>query len=237
MRKHFTKVRTHDGSPTFSYLNKELMHNKSGAFSETVHSYLPVLFALKKSGLSYKLTSIGLGLAYIEILCIAYFVKNCIDLSSFVLYSYESDSFLRHSFQKYCLGTLESSEMTEIYKSIVMRSAQYFQISKKSIQDLLKLAIKKKIILKPSFTEKSKNQETSHGLFFDAFSPKTSNNIWSKESLDNLFSSRISEKKCILSSYAKNRLLKEALKQHKFRDIHKAGFEKRHCTYAIRGIS
>lgn len=236
MKNPYKKVITDDGSPTFSYLNKELMHHKKGAFLETVHTYLPILFDLSKFHLPFKLTNVGLGLAYIEILCMAYFIKYKIENTPFILYSYESNLFLKDSFQKYCHRKLESSEMLDIYDGIVFKSAQYFCISESSIKDLLKSVINNKIILKSSFTLKSVNNDTSHGVFFDAFSRKTTQELWHEDCLNNLLSFNISDKKCIFSSYAKNSLLKAALKKEGFIDIEKPGFQKRHCTYALRGL-
>ena len=225
-------VLTEDGSPTFRDLGsetQETMHHRGGAYSETQLIYGNPLRACLQAGLS-SAVSVGLGLGYNEILVATEALKNQIPVAEFRLLSFESEKPLRDSFVGWVGGQKNS-----VYDQI----AGLFEYDISKIQNWLHEALEQKTwILEESLNAERLSQPSEQYacLFYDAFSSKTSPDLWSEEFL-NLFFAKFCAPTSVVSTYACTGALKRSLKEQNFELLLKPGFNgKRLRTTGIRGF-
>lgn len=250
-------VKTADGSYSANFKDGEWMHNSQGAFSETVYIYLPVIKetfrSLSKDQASTQicLGSIGLGLGYIELLaCGELFANYRSEYTSFQIVSYESDWYLRNSFDFFLKNSsaiiereinkkVEEITIDFVYFSIVFHVCNYFKISLQEFSVFLQTAISRKIVqLNAAFSGKHDTQTEGEnavfrGICFDAFSAHTSPELWDENLLENLMAH--ADPICFFGTYASKCSLKRILKSHGFTLHKKSGFQgKRESTFAVR---
>jgi len=219
----------------------ELMHSESGAFSETIYIYLPVLESIVKNNLKPIFLSIGLGAGYIEIMIVAYLMKNLYlknNINEFCVESFEGEARLIHFFRSYFLEKEIPLPFKNCYENILELNSNYFELDK----NILKLEIKNLIMAnKINFNQKFLNSTILkipvYGIFFDAFSSNSSPELWEEDLIQNILSTKNAENKCIFATYASKNILKKILKFNKFLIHKKKGFSgKRECIYAERNL-
>lgn len=228
----FTLESTQDGSPTLRMSDGgESMHHSAGAALETQYIYkTPIELALKNLN-NCNLHVLGLGLGYIEI--------------SWAIELYKISQF------KKIESTLSSFEveieLVENFMSWVSAPGSddsvYSQICK-HLDPEVPVAEIKKILLK-NFEKHSvggdllleyKKSQKAHVICFDAFSSKTSQELWSADFLD-AYIKKCTQEDCIFTTYACTGVLKRVLKDNGFEMIPRFRFKGwRDSTFAVRGI-
>jgi hypothetical protein len=236
----FTIETTEDGSPTLRLrlsdgTGGESMHHSGGAAAETEYIYKSVIEAALQVLPELKLAVVGLGLGYIEI---SWAIANLNNFrnekkngkkeikSTFV--SFEAEEDLKTNFL-----TWIATGKPEIYNTVC--SAMDKNSSIDEIRKLLELNLQK-FALKGDLVKEFEKDKTWNVICFDAFSKKTSEELWTEDFLNELLQKSCHED-CILTTYACTGALKRALKQNNFRLIERTRFKgKRDSTLAVRGI-
>lgn len=230
-------VQTADGSPTFRDLesqNLETMHHSGGAYQETQLIYgNAVRFALSCGSRSF--LSVGLGLGYNEILIAHECLKNEINFDKVNMLTFESEMQLKEDFLSWLRGDGQG-----IYNQV----CGFFSSPPQAIRNWLLQAFESQSwilegALKSGFDGDSENRFSnnlkSNCIFYDAFSSKTSPDLWTEDYL-NRFLGQFAAKECIFSTYACTGSLKRSLKTNSFQLFLLPGFGgKRLRTTAIRG--
>ncbi|WP_397600126.1 MnmC family methyltransferase [Silvanigrella sp.] len=220
----------------------ELMHSESGAFSETIYIYLPVLESILKNNLKPIFLSIGLGAGYIEIMIVAFLMKNLYlrdNINDFCIESFESENRLIYFFKSYFLEKEIPTPFKNCYDHILELNANYFKLDKNALKlEIKNLIIANKINFNQKFLMTTNLKTPVFGIFFDAFSSHSSPELWETELIENIFSIKNAENKCIFATYASKNLLKKQLKSNQFHIHKKKGFSgKRECIYAERNLT
>jgi hypothetical protein len=222
---NYELVWTADGSPSLSWADKELMHHRGGALSETDKIYGEVITeTLVKGGLHF--ISVGLGLGYNE-LCIA---RECVKHNIFdvQILSFESDSFLVRQFLNFINGN-----KNEVHEKIF----SLMNLNQTHLEFLKKLYENKSFRIEGSLSKNTTPDCKAHCILYDAFSSKTSPELWQEEFL-NYFLQNFCEPNCLFSTYACTGALKRALKNHEFEVVIREGFHgKRNSTLGRRGFT
>ena len=99
--KDFIPVLTADGSPTLRGREGEHMHSLEGALAETVYIYGSVTQTVLEENWPLRFVSVGLGLAYVELVVIAQAISRKAPWAEFYLHSFESDDFLRETLMRF----------------------------------------------------------------------------------------------------------------------------------------
>lgn len=241
---------TLDGSPTLrlkaSPVNCEVageqkppesMHHSAGAAGETQYIYgtalkktfegiaqVNQLKPIIQAGASnLHVLVVGLGLGYIEILAAG--IKQDFPQIKLSITSYETDIDLKQNFQKWIAG----SDEFLIYDE-VCRHLGYEPATIKAILQNVDLQIKVGL---GAATEYSL---PAQAICFDAFSRKTTEELWNEEFLKK-FLLQAASKDCVFTTYACTGDLKRALISQGFTFIKRPGFtQKRDSTLGLRGI-
>lgn len=226
-------VLTADGSPTFKDLGSdsaETMHHRGGAYSETQLIYGDPLRIALKDG-ARRFLSVGLGLGYNEILVAVECLRNSVSPREAHLVSFESEDILRSSFKNWLSG-----EENEVYQNI----ASFFNFDTLKIKHWLNQSLEsnnwqvKHALNNDVFLDL---KEPSDCIFYDAFSSKTSPELWAEDFL-NAFFEKICSANSVVTTYACTGALKRSLKKQNFELLLKPGFNgKRTRTMGIRGWS
>jgi hypothetical protein len=244
----FQVIPTADGSPTARLGEGETMHSLRGAFGETVYIYGTALdraTALLADSMadSPRVLSLGLGLGYIEILSAAYSLKNNVGLFG---ESFELVPELISSFKSW-LNEEAVSPMVpfSVYDDILNRTASAVSdstgltreaaISTTEIKDRLRSAVlNSDWLLRPALDLETEFTQAFHCVAFDAFSSKSTPELWSREFLDHFLKSACGNA-CVLSTYACTGHLKRALIDAGFAlEIREGYASKRDSTLATR---
>lgn len=233
MKNEFAQTRftieiTEDGSPTLRLPEDgESMHHSGGAAAETEYIYKSVIEEALKRLPDLKVVVVGLGLGYIEISwAIACLKQNKKLQSSFI--SFEVDKDLQKNF----LNWLESNE-AQIYDDVCKALDAGVSIEK------IKELIKKNLVInqiRGDLAAEFPRDNSCHLICFDAFSKKTSEQLW-KENFLNEFLQLACHENCILTTYACTGALKRTLKHNGFQLLERNRFKgKRDSTLAVRGV-
>ena len=226
---------TSDNSPTLRLPPTwEPMHALDGAFTETQYIYAPTVASALDTGLNPRIISIGLGLGYNEILiaCEA-LIKDkpgvCID-------SYESVDALRLFFKNWLAHPEDlPQDIHSIYNQILELYAQKYQLEPQRIRSFLQTLLNNHQLLLLGAISEETTVTPSHGILFDAFSSKSSPELWTEEFLKE-FLRKASSDVCYLSTYASKGTLHRSLKFNGFSSEKKPGFGvKRESTFAYKG--
>jgi hypothetical protein len=233
--KHELEI-TGDGSPTLRSERGqgESMHHSGGAFSETLQIYGSVLKEAFERVKKVGVLSVGLGLGYNELLV------SALDLShpgsDVRLRSFETDPFLTQHFVDFLNDQLPEGEIKENYEIITDLWAKNFNLQSENIRkNLLYLMNEKKFRLEGDYS-KVDQHEKMNVILYDAYSSKTSQELWSEEFLKSSLADWAAED-CILATYACTGPLKRALLANQFQFVKKDGFfGKRNSTQGRRGV-
>lgn len=243
----FKKIETADGSPSLEWLSTgEAMHNRQGAFSESVALYgAAVRHSLEKHKKAYVL-SMGLGLGYNELITLAFCLAS--DIKDIYMESFEIHPLLQSQWLQWLEGeSLKdkssdiainkncTSQLAEIYHQIAWRCENHFHLKKNILRfHLQKLAAEKRWLLREGLDESTEFSQKFHCILYDPFSAKTNPECWS-ESYITSFLEKACLPDCLLVTYAAKGTLKRSLKKQGFVVNNPEGFGgKRQCTFAER---
>jgi S-adenosyl-L-methionine-dependent methyltransferase len=239
----FLFVVTQDGSPTLRLTSpegeSESMHSLRGAFSETVYIYGAAIERCLKERFEPRILSLGLGLGYVELLAVALQLRDA-PTSEFGGESFELLPELREFFYSWTLGELEKvpADFVRAYDEILDFTARATGIESSRIRSQLAELLKTgRWVLSGPLDAKTEVHGPFGCLCFDAFSSKTSPDLWTEEFLDQFFA-KVAAPGCVLSTYACTGALKRTLKANRFDVTIRAGFgSKRDSTFAVRELS
>ena len=252
----FKFVQTRDGSPSvyvaldgvepedLSLPPKERlepMHNLRGAFSETIYIYGICLETCLARGFTPRVLSLGLGLGYVEVLSAALFEKHGISELEAGGESFELIPELREWFAGWVLSSGNvPPDFLATYEAILERTAAETGVSADRIRArLVSMLSNQRWVLSGPLSAETVAQGKINGIFgavcFDAFSSKTSPDLWTVEFLAKFYSV-VSAPECVTSTYACTGALKRVLEQLQFSVEIRPGFaHKRASTFAVRG--
>lgn len=233
MKFEYKTVVTGDGSPTLSLgPTWEHMHALEGAFTETQYIYQPTIEKAFKAVPNPVFLSLGLGLGYNELLIAFEALKN--NQTPELIASYESVVPLRELFQDWLEN--KKNPLSPVYDQITELYAGKYGIASADAKELL-LKLLHNGKLKLLGAVENETLPASHAILFDAFSHKTSPELWTQEFLDAFFK-KSSAEPCFISTYACNGGLKRALRANSFTLAVQPGFgRKRHSMFAHKILS
>lgn len=231
---------TGDGSPTLRPQKKESMHHMGGAAGESVYIYYEALvryFQLPSRKAELSVLSFGFGMGYNEILAVLFFLKNRLSLGRLSLFSHEKDLFLYELFNFWLKDSASAdSVFDEVYAGIERALATIGPpISKAELKDALGwiLESKKWSQLGPVTTV-----DDFTGLydivFFDAFSAKTNDYLWTESFLSDFFKAQLNPV-FVFSTYACTGVLKRVAVNCKADFVKRDGYQgKRNASLIFR---
>jgi hypothetical protein len=231
----FEILKTQDGSPTLKALDlstQESMHHSGGAWSETLYIYGTALELLNQIQKPWRVLSVGLGLAYNEMMTFAALSENQQKLQA--LTSFEAHTFLRESLDAWL--NKEPCELSSIYDEV--KTLCENQFDSKYLFTQLQEARQTQIwnILGALGKSDCGNSNPHELIYYDAYSSRSNPELWQEEFLSK-FLAAYAAPQCIFATYACTGSLKRALSQQGFKLKRRAGFQgKRDSTLAIRGI-
>lgn len=230
MSVEYKHILTGDGSPTLSMAPTwERMHAEEGAFTERQYLYQPLVEKAFQAVAEPVFLSLGLGLGYNEF--IIAFESLLRSQTPALIASYETVDFLKEAFVNWLND--EPSVLAEVYDQIAaLYSQKYERKPSDAKKFLLQMLEKNKLrLLGPV---EAIDPPVSHGILFDAFSPKTCPQLWTPEFLNRFFE-QASGTPCYVATHACNSGLKKALKKNGFTlEIQKGFGRKRESLSAYR---
>lgn len=239
----FEVVVTDDGSYTARIGAGETMHSMRGALGETVYIYGSAFERIHQmlhaEAKTPRILSLGLGLGFVEIVAAAVAVKFETPLSG---ESFELDPRLIQSFKNWVAGGAQIPGHIPhmAYDKSLAMTATAYSLSPNLIQEKLKNALSDQTWvlsgpLRPdTFQNRSVEQRCFNAVAFDAFSSKSTPELWTREFLDP-FLKEACDSNCVLSTYACTGHLKRALVDAGFTLEIREGFaSKRDSTLAWR---
>lgn len=244
----FTFEVTADGSPTVRLGDtgalSEAMHSLKGAFSETVYIYGTALtkafdeFSESAKTSEMNILSLGLGLGYVEILAAAKCLerKNRLLISRLRGESFELVPELRDWFINWATGQgAVPDAFKDVYDDILVRTSDETKTPTAEIRAFVsELLLSGRWAIRGALTSEVKLSYRFNCICFDAFSSKTSPDLWTEAFLLQFFKEACAES-CVLSTYACTGALKRALKACDFEITIRQGFSsKRDSTFAVR---
>lgn len=267
MANEFRFVLTEDGSPTLELLKpdgvREKMHHFRGAYSETGHVYGKALDLAVQKGWPLRVLSLGLGLAYNEIMVGAALASLEAQGQKPMAYvqSFEREGFLSEMFFKWVdefdrleLQDLDGFSLPDTewsqnemnaphfenfkraYNHILLRFSGHYKINPGKVILKLKMMLEKReLIVRESYTAQSGTLGEKFSVFFyDAFSDKVDADLWDGDLLRRTLQASALPQ-AVFATYAAKGVLKKTLKEFDFVLEDMAGFGgKRECTFAIR---
>ena len=223
----YEEILTQDGSPSLRMFGSdgEPMHNRAGALSESRWIYGRLIEPVLNWN-SPRFLSLGLGLGYNEILiCETALQKK----QSWSCVSYEADAKLSENFLSYLERGSSGSKELEIYDKIF----SFFENANEIRHSLFLAYTEKRWIVSTALERQTKTPFQINGFLWDAFSQKTSTELWEEDFLVEFLSRSRDRLACGFSTYACTGSLKRALKKAKFEIEICPGFAgKRNSTLA-----
>lgn len=226
----YKRITTGDSSPSLALPPTwEPMHALEGALTETLYIYRPTVEKAFRFVESPVFISVGLGLGYNEILIACESLKQQKTVGEIL--SYEAVSFLTENFANWL--TRKESVLADIYQEVLSGLAKTYGLEATAIQSHLEElwhSGKLKILGRLEESE----TRPAHGILFDAFSKKTSPELWDENFLDHFFKDA-TQPACFVSTYACSGVLKRALRKNNFTlNIIKGYAKKKESTFAER---
>jgi len=218
------------------------MHSLDGAQSETMYIYGYALDRLAQQKRNtnedwpVRVFSLGLGLGYNEIMTAAFAIKHAW-AEEFEIDSFESVDELRELF----LNWIRSEDLSHrplfqrAYDDISQRMAHAFNVDATEIKKVLLMALQsQRLRLNPALDPETKLASTYSCFLYDAFSAKTSPDLWNEDFLSQLLA-RHSHSHSVFATYACTSALKRSLKRSGYSLHIREGFgAKRESTFAIK---
>lgn len=204
---------TEDLSPTLRPNGKESMHHMGGAASESVYLYYQALDFYFKANpdRTIRVLSFGFGLGYNELITVIYFLENKLDIERLNLISYEKDIFLYDLFNSWLNESVSSDK--SIYDEVlygVLRALAFHNVEismtkiKAKTQEQLANGKWSQLGAVNYINDFSGAYDV---VFYDAYSAKTNELLWSEEFLNEFFKTKLSQK-FVYSTYACTAVLK-----------------------------
>jgi hypothetical protein len=239
LSERFNFITTEDGSPSLSFIaepggHSEAMHNLRGAFGETLYIYGKALDAINELKLTPHVISLGLGIGYNEILSAAVFARDK-QLHDAEIDSFEIDADLRMYFADWICARTVPGEFQKCYDTILSLTANSVGVAQETVRSALNELLKSdRLRLRGALAPTISFDRTYSCYLFDAFSSKTSPELWSEEFIKT-FLNTTSEPRAVFSTYACTGVLKRSLRDCGFDLEIREGFSsKRDCTFAVR---
>lgn len=235
-QKHgFSIETTADGSPTLRG-ERESMHHSGGALAETLLIYGEPLRELFTQLPRPRVFSLGLGLGYVELVTAQ---RALLAKKSFELETRESEQILVETFLAWLDGERESFE-ARVYDGLAgaLVATAPGGPGVDDLKESLRTARREqRWALKGRLGSSGEPLGGRfHGLMYDAFSSKTSPELWSEDALRTLLAEH-GDQDCLFSTYACTGNLKRSLRAEGFFLELREGFRgKRHSTLGRRGI-
>lgn len=230
---------TGDGSPSLRLCQGqdkgEAMHHSGGAAEETELIYGRIIHRCFESIDRPHFISVGLGLGYVELtVAREALLKNN---SSFSMDSFELVPELRESFKSWLKGERLSEEVGDVYTQVLKYILKETSLSPEDVKKFLYGKYQSQHwALQGPLDHKSTFISKAHGVLFDAFSAKTTPELWSEEFLVDFFKKTTAENS-LVSTYASRATLKRALKAADFLVETREGFKgKRNSTLGLKGL-
>jgi hypothetical protein len=241
MSKEIQFVLTNDGSPTAffntegadNFMN-EKMHHAQGAFQETIYVYGPAIqwgFAQMEKP---KILSLGTGLAYNEIISVAFSILFDSELQ---MVSYEKNQDLNDSLIAWLKAhPTESLVPADIYDLILQKTAELFEISESDIKGkMISLYQSGDWKIKGAWDSSDKTQYNV--ILFDFFSGKAMEAFWTQNFLDETIRDNSAEN-CAFATYACTGNLRRALLTSDYKYFKRPGYAwKKNSTFAYKSKS
>lgn len=208
------------------------MHHSGGAAAETDLIYGSCIRAVFDAVKTPAFLVVGLGLGYIE-MAIA---RAALERNQAVraIRSFESLEGLREFFYAWVHAQDLPSEIADIYDAAAAFVLGNSRLSKEDLRKFLRLHFPRPDSVSESLDEKTFFTERYDGILYDAFSSKTSPELWEEDFLTR-FLGKAASPQAFLSTYACKGNLKRALKAEHFEIIQKPGFQgKRNSLFARR---
>lgn len=226
---------TQDGSPTLRLPGDgESMHHMGGAFAETLEIYAePSHWVLTREPQA-RFFSLGLGLGYVEMAVTAAALSLGLRARG---ETRESEEPLRRAFLSWLKGDLPAGEVLSTYEGLAQRFGVWAQVEPQQIRvHLHEQVVSGDWRLAGAFGPSEPPPEGRfHGICYDAFSSKTSPELWGQDFLEGFFREHAAPES-LLTTYACTGNLKRALAQTEFAVLKKSGFQgKKNSTLALRG--
>ncbi|HEY8271386.1 MAG TPA: MnmC family methyltransferase [Pseudobdellovibrionaceae bacterium] len=232
----FTVEITGDGSPSLRLPQGESMHHSGGAAEETELIYGKVIHQCFQAIGTPHFISVGLGLGYVELTVAreALFTQNL----NFTLESFELVPELKEGFKLWLQGQDLNIEIQEVYDQVLKYVLLNSEIPPQKLKELLCQKLENQAwVLHGPLNNHSVFKAKAHCLLFDAFSAKTSPDLWTEEFLVEFFN-KATARDAIVSTYASRTALKRALKTAEFLVNVREGFKgKRNSTLAFKGMA
>lgn len=234
---HLNVYMTADGSPTLMLKRAdhygEKMHHSGGALSESLYIYKMALDEVLTRGWPLRVVSVGLGLAYNELITLAALTEDQIERCD--IYSFEVDCTLIEGFQNWLNQDVASSELADVYRRVAASVARAFDLTTETLRSRAKTALNTgRLELRGAFPERAEDLHDIHLVYFDAFSNKMSPEMWQESALIETWQRNLAAN-CVLATYARTGGLNRVLKKLGFELLPKSGFMgKRESTLAIR---
>lgn len=230
---------TQDGSPTLSLKREdgyvEKMHHSGGALSESLYIYRAALNEALERGWPIRIFSLGLGLAYNEIISISELRKR--EVGEFKIFSFESVTQLREGFKAWA-GGASGGKLAFVLDQVLKQVAQAQEVPAPLLRSWIKAAIADGALeVREGFPADSGEVDQISVCFYDAFSKKMNPELWAEDMLKSTLD-RLLSRNCVLTTYAATGTLNRSLKHLGFSLLDKAGFSgKRESTLAIRELA
>lgn len=227
---------TGDGSPSLRMRQEpaESMHHSGGAAEETELIYGAVIRRCFVQTPAPHFLSVGLGLGYVELtVAREALLRNNFN---FTLESFELVPELRQFFILWLKGENMAPEIQEVYDLALDHVLKGHSLPAEEVKSLLvqKWTHQEWRLQGPLLAE-SLFMSPAQCLLFDAFSAKTSPDLWDEEFLVAFFQKAMAED-AMVSTYACRSALKKALKRTDFAVKVREGFKgKRNSTLGLRG--
>lgn len=239
LKEGFSLIQTADGSPSLIHCIaqdlEEMMHHSAGALTESVYIYTDALklHLSQCEGLpALNIMSVGLGLAYNEILSTALAIK--LNTAPLKIVSFESVDWLVKNWIHWLQD--QPSDLHECYQDICFRTAQVMGVDKDQLIATLRDHYQKGLLQTagPLMAHKFPQQKFDV-IYYDMYSTKMNEEFWSEEYLTELLRVVATKDLCTVSTYAATGKLNRALKSNGFKIFDRPGFAgKRQSTLASR---
>lgn len=231
---------TGDGSPSLRLLKSlredrpdgEAMHHSGGAAAETDLIYGSCIREVFSAVSKPAFIVVGLGLGYIEMLIAKESLLKGLPIQG--IHSFESLEGLRQFFYQWVHDTELPWEISQTYDQAAGFILGESLVTKNQLKDFLKLQFPDLSSISGALETTTEFKLPANGILYDAFSSKTSPDLWEEEFLRQ-FLIKAAGSPSFISTYACKGSLKRALKEQKFEVIQKPGFQgKRNSLFARR---
>jgi hypothetical protein len=235
----YSIYKTGDGSLTVEIPQQESMHNKQGALSESLFLYGEAIRWSLTHQWAHRFLSVGLGLAYNEMILACELIQKGIPYQNVYLESFEKEEFILENFKAWLTsqksGKWESSEWSQALTDVLHRVSQHYQLEPQEIKTYLQSLLHNQAwALRSTLDNDTLFPVRFSCLLYDAFSANSTPELWAEESLVS-FLRKTADEHCVFSSYAAKGSLLRALRSEGFLVEARKGFAgKRQSTFAYK---